>query len=117
MKDYSELTGRIAVQLSPELTKEFYDMLYDIQSIYEAEIKKLKQPVKDYSHREALEKVIGLYRKYVDKVGLSLDEISEFDCIFTTLRKALIELEQLREFDRFCSMGKSIQYCKNEVVK
>lgn len=33
-----------------------------------------------------------------------------------TIKKALEELEQLREFDRFCSMGKSIQYCKNEVV-
>lgn len=42
IKDYSELTGRIAVQLSPELTKEFYDMLCDIQSVYETEIAKLK---------------------------------------------------------------------------
>ena len=77
----------------------------------------MKEPVKDYSHREALEKVIELYKKYVDRVGLNLNEISEFDCIFITLRKALIELEQLREFDKFCSIGKSSQYIKNEVMK
>lgn len=39
------------------------------------------------------------------------------DSLILPLKQALIELEQLREFDRFCSMGKSIQYCKNEVIK
>ena len=36
---------------------------------------------------------------------------------YQKMQQALIELQQLREFDRFCSMGKSIQYCKNEVIK
>lgn len=36
---------------------------------------------------------------------------------FKEIEKTLIELEKLREFDRFCSMGKSSQYCKNEVIK
>ena len=36
---------------------------------------------------------------------------------FKEIEKTLIELEQLREIDRFNSIGKSSQYCKNEVVK
>ena len=39
------------------------------------------------------------------------------DDALNILEQALIELEQLRERDRFNSIGKSIQYCKNEVIK
>lgn len=49
MKDYSELTNRIYVQLNPELSQEFHNMLTEIAQelsrLYEIEkeYKKLKE--------------------------------------------------------------------------
>lgn len=36
---------------------------------------------------------------------------------YSIVYEALKELEQLRERDKFNAIGKSIQYCKNEVIK
>ena len=55
--------------------------------------------------------------------GIDTEEHTDCDSVIgmtedlETIKQALIELEKLREFDRFCSIGKSIQYCKNEVIK
>lgn len=46
MKDYRDLVGRIATQLCPELTREFYDMMSDIVGTYEIERSKLKNILK-----------------------------------------------------------------------
>ena len=69
MKDYSELTSRIYVQLEPELSQEFHNMLTEIAQ----ELSRLYEIEKEYN--------------------------------------------ELKERDRFNAIGKSIQYCKNEVVK
>lgn len=47
---------------------------------------------------------------YKDTIGNHFKGIED-------IKQALIELEQLRERDRFNAIGKSSQYCKNEVVK
>ena len=88
------------------LTQEEFDLLKEEQE---------KQTTsKELEALETLKHLI--YTSNTQEHSVVLHKI-DIDKSFDIIEQALIELEQLREFDRFCSMGKSSQYCKNEVIK
>ena len=147
MKDYSELTSRIYVQLNPEISQEFHNMLteiaqelsrlYEIEKEYnelkEIEVEKMsKKPSTMFETGSPLEdfKMIvnlnwGLKfttsiaeqrRKY--NIEQALQRLEQYDDLMEKYNiKNIKELEEILERDRFNAIGKSIQYCKNEVVK
>ena len=113
MKDYSKLTDRIYTQLSPELSQEFHNMLQDMAK----EISKLYE-IENAKPSEALEEIGNIDlgdNPYKTFESNKLKNI--YNKEFTTIKQALIELEKLREIDRFNSIGKSSKYSQNMEVK
>ena len=57
-------------------------------------------------------------QKYNDIIEQALQKLEQYDDLMKKYNiKNIKELEKILERDRFNAIGKSIQYCKNEVIE
>ena len=128
MKDYSELTNKIYVQLSPELSQEFHNMLQDmakeISRLYEIENAKPSEALEGLKHIKKYyvpQPCSAKTYDYLDTIKQALIKAQEQEKVISLIWNKRLDMWHIADlldqtYDMYLAFCKSEKYADDYIL-